>query len=457
MIEGVAVDYKFQINLRGIIDLLSNHLYSGPEVYLRELLQNGVDAIRARLHLEPDHRGEITLEVLGKRGGKPPTLVFTDNGIGLTEEEIHRFLATIGQSSKNAEFWDRPSDFIGQFGIGLLSCFVVSDEIVVITLLGRGRGADHRMARQARWHLHHQAYSTAISTPGTQVYLTCKKGCEEYFEPERVAELATHYGSLLPYPIRVISGKGVADPQRRRSTVAAALRQRGACAAPLCWNMAARRSSMDFFDAIPLRSAVGEVEGVAFVLPFSPSLATKRTHRVYLKHMLLSENAEDLRARLGVLRQVRRQRQRPAADRLARIVLRGRQTGRHPRGARPLPARLSGRTGQESTRTAATIHRPTLSVDQGAGRARRRVLSAVHRLAAVRDDAGRHDARRISQAQSGAALRARNSISSARSPASPPRRICASSTAATPTTPNCWKSSARFFPTSRSNTSIRPA
>src|SRR5262249_37233762 len=51
---------------------------------------------------------------------------------------------------------------------------------------------------------------------------------------------------------------------------------------------------MDFFDAIPLRSAVGEVDGVAFVLPFSPSLATKRTHRVYLKHMLLSENAENL-------------------------------------------------------------------------------------------------------------------------------------------------------------------
>src|SRR5262249_22246314 len=51
---------------------------------------------------------------------------------------------------------------------------------------------------------------------------------------------------------------------------------------------------MDFFDAIPLRSAVGEVEGVAFVLPFSPSLATKRTHKVYLKHMLLSENAEGL-------------------------------------------------------------------------------------------------------------------------------------------------------------------
>jgi hypothetical protein len=56
------VDYKFQINLLGIIELLSNHLYSGPEVFLRELLQNGVDAIRARLNLEPAHQGEKHLE-----------------------------------------------------------------------------------------------------------------------------------------------------------------------------------------------------------------------------------------------------------------------------------------------------------------------------------------------------------------------------------------------------------
>src|SRR5262245_50703925 len=124
---NLSVDHKFQINLRGIIDLLSNHLYSGPEVFLRELLQNGGDALRARANVEPGHRGEIGIEVVSGRDGRPPTLAFSDTGIGLTEEEIHRFLATIGQTSKSAEFWDRPSDFIGQFGIGLLSCFVVSD------------------------------------------------------------------------------------------------------------------------------------------------------------------------------------------------------------------------------------------------------------------------------------------------------------------------------------------
>jgi molecular chaperone HtpG len=288
------VDYKFQINLRGIIELLSNHLYSGPEVFLRELLQNGVDAIRARLNLEPSHQGEITLEVLGKSGGKqPPTLVFTDNGIGLTEEEIHCFLATIGQSSKNAEFWERPSDFIGQFGIGLLSCFVVSDEIVVITRSMRGESAPTIEWRGKPNGTYTVKLLDRDLAPGTQVYLTCKKGCEEHFDPERIAEQASHFGGLLPYPIRVISGRGAqiineeGPPWRRRFGKAEARRE-------ALLEYGRKTFDMDFFDAIPLRSAVGEVEGVAFVLPFSPSLATKRTHRVYLKHMLLSENAENL-------------------------------------------------------------------------------------------------------------------------------------------------------------------
>ncbi len=95
----VRMSHKFQINLRGLIELLSDHLYSGPEVFVRELLQNAVDAIRARLKLEPQHVGEISLELAAPKG-KPPSVILIDNGIGLTEEEVHRFLATIGESSK---------------------------------------------------------------------------------------------------------------------------------------------------------------------------------------------------------------------------------------------------------------------------------------------------------------------------------------------------------------------
>ena len=122
-------DYRFQVNLGGMIEILSDHLYSSPDVYIRELLQNGVDAITGRNIWEKEAEkaqqaveGTITLEI--EEGSK---LIFTDNGQGLTEEEIHQFLAIIGESSKRNPINGRiPTDFIGRFGIGLLSCFMVS-------------------------------------------------------------------------------------------------------------------------------------------------------------------------------------------------------------------------------------------------------------------------------------------------------------------------------------------
>lgn len=73
---------------------------------------------------------QIILEIVeGKQ------LVFSDNGQGLTEDEIHQFLDIIGESSKRKyEQKKNESDYIGRFGIGLLSCFMVSDEISIIIL-----------------------------------------------------------------------------------------------------------------------------------------------------------------------------------------------------------------------------------------------------------------------------------------------------------------------------------
>src|ERR1051325_6454500 len=92
--ESPATPHNFQVDLRGLVDLLSHHLYSSPRVYVRELLQNAVDAVTARLALEPDGPTAIRIQTDGS------TLRIDDPGIGLTESDVHRFLATIGRSSK---------------------------------------------------------------------------------------------------------------------------------------------------------------------------------------------------------------------------------------------------------------------------------------------------------------------------------------------------------------------
>ena len=126
--------------------------------------------------------------------------MFTDNGVGLTADEVHKFLATIGLSSKKAADGARPTDFIGQFGIGILSCFVVSEEIVVIT-----RSAADPAAKPVEWRAKSDGTYTLKELerefePGTQVWLTAKPGAEEQFAPDQVKRLARHYGGLLPTP-----------------------------------------------------------------------------------------------------------------------------------------------------------------------------------------------------------------------------------------------------------------
>ena len=88
----MSQESRFQVNLAGMIDILSNHLYSDQNVYIRELLQNGTDAIRARRLWDADFdAGEIQVELLQDKASGSKTLVFADNGIGLTAEEVSSF------------------------------------------------------------------------------------------------------------------------------------------------------------------------------------------------------------------------------------------------------------------------------------------------------------------------------------------------------------------------------
>ncbi|MGL6076504.1 MAG: HSP90 family protein [Fimbriiglobus sp.] len=286
------MEHKFQINLRGIIDLLSHHLYSGPEVFVRELLQNATDAIQARRNLDPTHVGDIRLEVHQAKG-KPTSLMIAENGIGLTTEEVHTFLSTIGLSSKRAAEGERPTDFIGQFGIGILSCFVVSDSIIVIS-----KSAKDPNAKPVEWRAKPDGTYTIKELdrdfePGTQVWLTAKEGCEEHFMAESLATHCRHYGGLLPYPIRLTTGRETVIVNENGAPWRQQFKDERDRYKTLM-NFGRELFETDFLDAIPLKSAAGQIDGVAYVLPYTANLTSKRAHRVYLKNMLLSENVDNL-------------------------------------------------------------------------------------------------------------------------------------------------------------------
>lgn len=283
----MSLEQNFQVNLSGVIRLLSDHLYSGPEVFVRELLQNGVDAITARQHSDVMHDGAIRIEVIGDSA--TPTISVEDNGVGLTEEEVHQFLATIGKSSKSGDF--SRDDFIGQFGIGLLSGFLVSDEITVITQSIKNGSTAIEWIGRADGTYSVRLLQSEFSV-GTRVYLRAKAGMAEYFAADRVEDLMRHFGGHLPHRLEYISGEqciaiNEVPLWRQRFNSEANRRQ-----ASLEYGK--QIFGTDFLDAVPLRSKKGQVEGVAFILPYPASPASRQSHRVYLKNMLLAETVEGL-------------------------------------------------------------------------------------------------------------------------------------------------------------------
>ncbi|MFC3802282.1 HSP90 family protein [Cohnella sp. GCM10012308] len=270
---------NFQVNLQGVIDLLSNHLYSDPGVFVRELLQNGVDAVTARKRLGHAFEESVKVEVFPASN----TLSFSDNGCGLTEAEIEQFLARIGSSTKR-EDQDAADDFIGQFGVGLLACFVVSAEIVLITRSALdGDPLEWRGKPDGTYTIKKLKRQVPV---GTTVYLQAKPDYEEFFEYYRVSELLEKYGAYLPTPILLRE-----DKYERRINDAV---QPWKLSKPDAMGYIEQTTYTKPMDIIPLHSAIGGVTGIAHVLPYAVSLQDEKKHRVYLKNMLLSDKMSNI-------------------------------------------------------------------------------------------------------------------------------------------------------------------
>ena len=276
--------FLFQVNLGGMIDILSNHLYSSPDVFVRELLQNAVDAIAAKKKQGIRGGNAVTIRLTT---GSAPVLAFCDTGTGLTEAEIHRFLAVIGQSSKH-DLNDvrQQNDYIGRFGIGLLSCFLVSDCIRVQTCSVTAPDIS------LEWcGMPDGTYTIKpcepLPAPGTRVLLTPKPGCEPYFTAEKLTELVQYYGLPLPEPILLVTDDGA--PVRLNPPFPA-----GENAYQQVMELGESLFGERFLSYIPLDSPSGLFSGAAFIRSAETAPTARSHHRIYLKNMLLTEDGTRL-------------------------------------------------------------------------------------------------------------------------------------------------------------------
>lgn len=291
---------NFQVDLRGIVDLLARHLYSSPRVYIRELLQNGVDAITARRMIDPST--PATFRIKHNEDG---SVEFTDSGIGLTGAQAEELLATIGRSSKrDLEMGTGRDEFLGQFGIGLLSAFMVANEIEMIS-----KSAAEPHAPAVRWQgfadgsyelTELGAKESEALAPGSTVRLRPRRDLEHWLERETVISLVEEYGSLLPIDVRIAIptegyGDGVVWRRLTHDTLPWQVEYPSTTERRVALLAYGREIfGFDPLDVIDLDVPLLETSGVAFVLPTAVAPTGQSAHRVYLKRMLLGTRVDDV-------------------------------------------------------------------------------------------------------------------------------------------------------------------
>ncbi|MEV8326527.1 ATP-binding protein [Kitasatospora sp. NPDC056731] len=190
-----------EVDLGGLVNVLATHLYSTPLVALRELVQNAHDSHTRRLLEDPDGDHRPLIRVRGDAARR--TVSIEDTGAGLTEPEIHSYLATVGTGyTRMLRDLTGNQELIGAFGLGFLSAFSVADEVAVTTTSHREPHLGHRY--RSRGGEQYQVDPVAARPrPGTVVELTLKAEHAHLADEDALRDVLGRYCVLLPIPVYV--------------------------------------------------------------------------------------------------------------------------------------------------------------------------------------------------------------------------------------------------------------
>ena len=202
---------QFKAESKRLLDLMINSIYTNKEIFLRELISNASDALDKRYYnsmtqkKETVDKDKLNIKILVDKENK--LLTIEDNGCGMNKEELENNLGTIAKSGSLAfkEAQDKQDDveIIGQFGVGFYSCFMVSNDVTVIS-----KSLDDEQAY--KWHSKGvEGYTiepTEKNEIGTKIILKIKDDTEDekysrYLEEFVIKNLVKKYSDYIRYPI----------------------------------------------------------------------------------------------------------------------------------------------------------------------------------------------------------------------------------------------------------------
>ena len=220
-----AEKMEFKTEVKELLDLMIHSLYSHKEIFLRELISNASDAIdKARYESLTNkdilaNTGEWKIKIIVDKAAG--TLTVSDNGIGMTRDEVIAELGTIAHSGtkdflralQDKAMKDRP-ELIGQFGVGFYSSFMVADKVTVIT-----RKATEKTKKAVKWE------STADGSfiiddaekdrAGTDVILHLKDEDKKYLDEWEIRSIITKYSDYIEHPVVMDVEREKEDPRTR--------------------------------------------------------------------------------------------------------------------------------------------------------------------------------------------------------------------------------------------------
>lgn len=302
---------EFESDVRQVLDLVINSLYSNKEIFLRELISNAADAIDklrfAALSDESLYEGEKTEpEIFVDFNEKAKTITVRDYGIGMTRDEVIENLGTIARSGtkqffKNLEKGEqKSSELIGQFGVGFYSAFIVAEKVTVST-----RKAGLQVEEGTRWESEGKGEFTLENITkkkrGTEIILYLKKESKNFADSATLKNICKKYSNHISVAVMMPKDDGATGFEKINEGFS-------------LWRRAKNEISSaeyhDFYKSIsfdfekPLKyihtKAEGKVEYTSlFYIPSKPPFDlwdrdNKSGVRLYVKRVLIMEDSEQL-------------------------------------------------------------------------------------------------------------------------------------------------------------------
>lgn len=222
---------EFQAEVRQLLKLMIHSLYSNKEIFLRELISNASDACDKlrfeALSNEGLYEGDTRLRIRVRFDPDARTITVSDNGIGMSREEVVENIGTIAKSGTRQFFESLTGDqahdleLIGQFGVGFYSSFIVADK-VTLTTRRAGQPADTAVCWVSDGEGSYQLNTTHKEDRGTEIVLHLREGEDEFLDGWRLRSIIKRYSDHISIPIEMPAESGAKDKADEKGETAQA-------------------------------------------------------------------------------------------------------------------------------------------------------------------------------------------------------------------------------------------